>query len=188
MKINLNLATKPFGRSRLFWTASAIGGAALVLIAVSLVAAFVQNREPPPEIQAAEARSTAEIRRLSSEEAKLRGELRDDDTINTIDRSHFLNQLLARKGISWTQTFSDLEKVLPPRVLMTQIRPEVTFDNRVMLEMQVGAETPNDFIEFLVALEGSEVFGSPDVRGRVPPNENDPYYRFELTVRYEQEL
>ena len=188
MKVDLNLATKLFGHSRLFWLASGLGGIALILIAASLVATFVQNREPPPEIQAAETRSTAEIRRLTTEEAKLRGELRGEETINTIDRSHFLNQLLARKGISWTQTFADLEKVLPPRVLMTQIRPEVTFDNRILLEMQVGAETPNDFIEFLVALESSEVFGSPNLRGRVPPNENDPYYRFELTVRYEQEL
>ena len=188
MKVELNLATKPFGTSRLFWLASGLGGVVLVLIAASLIAAFLENREPPPEIQVAEAKSTAELQRLSTEEAKLRGELLGDETINTIDRSHFLNQLLTRKGISWTRTFSDLEGALPPRVLMTQIRPEVTYDNNVVLEMQVGAETPSDFFEFLVALESSTVFGSPDVRGHVPPNENDPYYRYELTVRYDQEL
>ena len=99
-----------------------------------------------------------------------------------------LNQLLTRKGISWTKTFGDLEGVLPPRVLMMQIRPEVTFDNKVRLDMQVGAEAPADFIEFLKALESSEVFGSPNVRGFNPPTDNEPYFRYQLMVEYEQQL
>ena len=188
MKTKLNLATKPFGHSRLFWLGSGVGGGALLAIAGMLVLTFIQNREAPPEIQEAEAKLSAELRGLTTEESKLLGELRADGTTDTIDRSHFLNQLLKRKGISWTKTFSALESVLPPRVLMTQIRPEVTYDNQVLLEMQVGAETPNDFVELLVALESSKVFGAPNLRGHVPPNENDPYYRYELTVRYEQEL
>ena len=66
--------------------------------------------------------------------------------------------------------------------------PEVTIENNVRLEMQVGAETPLDFIEFLKSLEGSDIFGAPDVRGYSPPNDNEPYFRYELMVSYEQQL
>jgi hypothetical protein len=45
---------------------------------------------------------------------------------------------------------------LPPRVLMMQIRPEVTASNKVVLDMQVGAEDRGDIVEFLKALETSE--------------------------------
>ncbi len=114
--------------------------------------------------------------------------LREPGTAGIYDRSFFLNQLLIRKGISWTRTFADLEEVLPPRVLMMQIRPEVTFDNKVRLEMQVGAETPADFIEFLKELESSDVFDAPNLRGYNPPDDNEPYFRYQLMVEYAQQL
>ena len=46
-------------------------------------------------------------------------------------------------------------RVLPPRVQVVFVRPEVTFENSVLLDMQVGAETPADFIELLKVLEES---------------------------------
>ena len=55
-------------------------------------------------------------------------------------------------------------------------------------EMQVGAESLGDFIEFVTALEKSKVFGPPRVRGYNPPNENEPYHRYLLSVSYDQQL
>jgi hypothetical protein len=40
----------------------------------------------------------------------------------------------------------------------------------------------------LKALESSEVFGSPDLRGFNPPTDNEPYFRYQLMVEYEQQL
>ena len=188
MKVELNLATKPFGRSRLFWTLSAAVGAVLAVIAVGLVWSYWQSGQLPPELASREAQLQAELTKLSLDESQAMAVLRQPETIEVYDRSSFLNQLLTRKGISWTTTFGDLETVLPPRVLVMQIRPEVTFDNKVRLEMQVGAEAPADFIEFLKALESSDVFGSPNLRGYNPPNDNEPYFRYQLMVQYEQQL
>jgi type IV pilus assembly protein PilN len=130
----------------------------------------------------------AELTKLTSAEGQARGTLQDPANAPVLERSLFLNQLLYRKGISWTRTFSDLEKILPPRVLMMSIRPEVTSDNKVRLEMQVGAESGPDFIEFLKALESSKLFGPATLGGYSPPNENQPLYRYQLTVNYEQQL
>jgi hypothetical protein len=54
--------------------------------------------------------------------------------------------------------------------------------------MQVGAETPQDFLEFLRTLESSDLFGPPGVSTIAPPNENQPLYRYQVTVNYEQRL
>ena len=186
--MDMNLATHPFGRSRLFWLLAGGVAALLLAVAAGLAMEFTGSRSMPPELLQTQQSFEAQIQELAAEEAQLRAELGDPATVDIYDRSHFLNQLLTRKGISWTQTFADIEQVLPPRVLMMQIRPEVTYDSDVQLEMQVGAETWDDFIEFVTALEGSDKFGPPNVRGYSPPNDNEPYFRFQLTVSYAQQL
>lgn len=188
VRVDLNLATKPFGRARLFWSLSGLAALVLLLGAVGLGWSYHSKRSVSPQTAQARAALDQELKQLQAEEAQLMTELRQAETVDIYDRSFFLNQLLTRKGVSWKRTFDDVEQVLPPRVLMMQIRPEVTAENNVQLEMQVGAETWNDFIEFVSKLESSEVFGPPNVRGYNPPNENEPYYRFQLTVDYDQQL
>ena len=188
MRVDLNLATKPFGRARLFWSLSGLAGAVLLLAAIGLGWTYYSKRAVSPETAQARIQIQQELSQLGAEEAQLTAELRRAETVDIYDRSFFLNQLLTRKGVSWKRTFEDVERVLPPRVLMMQIRPAVTAENNVELEMQVGAETWNDFIEFMTELESSEVFERPNVRGYNPPNENEPFHRFQLTVSYDQQL
>ncbi len=188
VRVNLNLATRPFGRARLFWSLSGLAAAMLVLAAIGLGWTYHSKRAVTPETEQARLAIQQQLSQLGAEETQLTNELREAETVDVYDRSFFLNQLLTRKGVSWKRTFDDVEEVLPPRVLMMQIRPEVTAENNVQLEMQVGAETWNDFIELVTELERSAVFQDPNVRGYNPPNENEPYYRFQLTVQYDQQL
>ena len=118
MRVELNLATRPFGRSRLFWTASAAIGAVLLVITAGLLYSFWRSGKLPPELAAKETQLRAELTQLTSEETQAASALRQPETLDVYDRSYFLNQLLTRKGISWTKTFGDLEGVLPPRVLV----------------------------------------------------------------------
>ena len=188
MRLELNLATKPFGRRRLFWVSASSAGMMLLGIAAALVTLYVQNREPAPRFVLQEAELRSQLRALQAEEADLKRKFTEPANAEVLERSLFLNELLYRKGISWTRTFSDLELIFPPRVRVEQIRPQVTPDNDVLLEMTVGAETRPDFIDLLKVLEESEVFGTPDVRGSSPPTEQDPVFKYRLLVRYEQQL
>jgi hypothetical protein len=149
---------------------------------------YYANRTVSPETEQARIEIQQQLSQLGAEEAALAAELRQAGSIDIYDRSYFLNQLLTRKGVSWKRTFEDVEEVLPPRVLMMQIRPSVTYENKVELEMIVGAESLQDFIEFVTALEKSEAFGPPRVRGYNPPNDNEPFHRYQLTVSYDQRL
>ncbi len=188
MRAELNIASRPFKRTRLFWLLAALSGACLVCVAGNLLAVYFQDHELPPELVAEEKGLQTQLRTLNGEESGLRTTLQDPANSIVLERSLFLNQLLQRKGISWTRTFADLEVVLPPRVQVMQIRPEVTPGSMVHLDMQVGSETPADFIELLKALEQSDIFGSPNLRGSSPPSENQPLFRHQLSVSYDQQL
>jgi Tfp pilus assembly protein PilN len=188
MKVSLNLASRPFGRNRLFYVSSAAAGAALVLCALAMIAAFVRSYRRSPEL----VRQTDQYRRqlmdLARRQVELEATLRRPENALVLLRSGFLNELLYRKGISWTRTFADLEKLMPPRVRLISIRPQVNADNQVSLDMLVGAETREAFVEFLKGLEGSALFHSPVLHGDNPPTENQPLFRFRLSVIYDQKL
>jgi type IV pilus assembly protein PilN len=188
MRVELNLATQSFGNRRPFWRACGLAGLILAAVAGVLVVEYSRSHDVSPAFLRRQAELRNELARLTSAESEARLTLQDPANAPVLERSLFLNQLLHRKGISWTRTFGDLEKILPPRVLMMSIRPEVTADNNVRLEMQVGAESGADFIEFLKKLESSDLFGPATVGGYSPPNENQPLFRYQLTVNYEQQL
>ncbi len=188
MNLNLNLASQPFGRRRLFTLASSACAAVLTALAVAQVIYYSQNHELSPRLVATEVRLRGELRKLQGEEAELKQKLAEPANVEVLGRSMFLNQLLHRKGISWTRTFADLAQIFPPRVRVVQVRPVVTPDNKIFLAMTVGAETPLDFVELMKVLEESELFGFPEVVGESPPTENDPAYKYNFSVSYDQQL
>ena len=188
MRFELNMATRPFGRRRLVGMLSGLAAVVLAAAAALMMTVYSQQRDLPSELILRQAEIRADLAALVAEQARLRGTLQDSANSIVLERSMFLNRLLRRKGISWTRTFADLESLFPPRVQMMQIRPEVTASHTVALSMQVGAETPADFIELLKALENSELFDSPNLRGSAPPSDSQPLFRYQLTVNYDQQL
>lgn len=188
MRVELNLAAQPFGGKRAFWMLVGIAAGLLALAMIALGWIFTAGNALPSELIANEQNLQAELAQMNQARALAASKLDAPDALEILDRSAFLNQLLLRKGISWTKTFADLEKVLPPDVRAVTIRPEIAYSGTIQLDMTVSAKTPGDFIELLVALENSEFFGYPNVRGSTPPTENNPTFRYQLAVSYEQEL
>ena len=160
----------------------------LAAVAVLMVVTYVLQHDLPSELTTRQSQLQANLVMLNTAEVELRKILQSPANNKIFERSIFLNRLLQRKGISWTKTFADLESILPPRVQVMQIRPEVTAFNTIALSMQVGAEMPADFVTFLKALESSVLFDSPNLRGSAFPNDNQPLFRYQLTVSYAQKL
>ena len=184
----LNLATNPSGGYRAFSALACIAAVALLAVAGQLAARYLGSGELPEELVVQERQLLEEERsqtRLGMEAAT---KIQDPRTTEILERTAFLNELLVRKGVSWTQTFLDLAQVLPPSVRMLTIRPEVAYGDTILLDMTVSAKQPADFIEFVTKLEGSELFESLALRGSAPPDEREPTFRYQLEVEYDQPL
>lgn len=184
----LNLATNPSGGYRAFCVLACITALALLVVAGQLAVRYLGSGELPEELVAQERQLLEEQRdqaRLGMEASK---KIQDPRTTEILERTAFLNELLVRKGISWTQTFVDLAQVLPPSVRMLTIRPEVAYGDTILLDMTVSAKQPADFIDFVKELEGSELFRSLALRGSAPPDEREPTFRYQLEVEYDQPL
>lgn len=189
MRISINLASEPFAKDRPLIIASVVCSITLVVLLVAQVYLILGQREEATENREAVAALTAERNQINQEQAELDAMIREPENAEVLERSVLLNALIERKGISWTRLFADIEGVLPNRVRVMQIRmPEVTASNQVTLDMEVGAETIEEAIEFVRKLEQSPLFGTPAVSRNDSPTERDPLYRVRLTVSYAQQL
>ena len=100
-----------------------------------------------------------------------------------------INTLLERKSIAWTKIYSDLGTVLPFNVKLIQVRlPQIDSRNRVSLDMIVGAQEPAAVIDFLKRLQESPLFGPMTLHSTQPPTQNEPLYRYRVSVNYAQKL
>ena len=71
---------------------------------------------------------------------------------------------------------------------MLAIRPSVNSRNEVLLDMTVGADSPEPVSQLYKALEESPLFGSVMEHSSLPPAQSDPLYRYRMTVIYAQKL
>ncbi len=184
----LNLATNPSGGYRAFCALACIVAAALLALTGHLAVQYLGSGELPEELVAQQRQLLEEQRSQARLGVEASAKIQNPRTTEILERTAFLNELLVRKGVSWTRTFLDLAQVLPPSVRMLTIRPEVAYGDTILLDMTVSAKQPADFIEFLKELEGSDLFGSPALRGSAPPDEREPTFRYQLEVEYGQRL
>lgn len=189
MRVPINLASEPFRKDRPILVASSICAVLLVALLSILISLIVAERSRAKETRIAVSRLNAQIRTVAAEEAKMDAFLRQPANAEVLERSLLLNTLLERKSISWTKIFADLESVLPPSVKLISVRlPQITSRNEVMLDMVVGAKEPESVIGFLKKLEESPLFGPLQGHSSLPPSQNEPLFRYRVTVNYAQKL
>lgn len=184
MRIALNLSSEPFRRDRHMVAASVATGLFLIGLLAMLVFLAVVERGQATEARQEIAGLRKGVAALNREQAQLAGLLQKPENLAVLDRVLFINTLLYRKGISWTKVFSDVESVLPYNVRLVSIRPQVDSRNEVFLNMAVGSQTQAPVIEMLKRMESSPLFGSVEVHTWIPPSQNEPLYRYQVSVNY----
>lgn len=187
-RIPINLASEPFRRDRPILVASTATLVLLLGLLVLLINLVLSQREAARESREMLARIETQTTTLNREIAQLEGELRQPANAAVLDQTVFINSLLARKSISWMRLFADLETVMPGKVRLVQVRPFITGDNQVQLEMVVGSATQEPVIDLLKRLESSALFGATALISSQPPSQNEPLYRYRLSVNYAQKL
>ena len=186
--IPVNLSTERFKQDRMLIVVLSAAAALLFILLGIQTRAIVRERAAARNDREALARLDDQLQKLNGDYTRLAAQLRRPANTVVIDRSAFLNVLLQRKGISWTRMFADLEEVFPPDVRLVAIRPYLTGENQVQLEMVVGSASPEQLIKLMQKLEGSPVFGATSVLHTDPPSQNEPLYRYRLSVSYAKKL
>ena len=169
--------------------ASGVCAALLAGLLGVLLYLMAADRERMADTRAQVDRLNGELATLSAEQGKLDQTLRQPANESVLERSLLLNTLVERKSISWTRIFADLEGVMPDNVRLIQVRlPQINSRNEVLLDMVVGAQGPEPVIGFLKQLQSSPRFGPAAVHNSVPPSDNEPLYRYRVSVSYAQKL
>ncbi len=189
MRIPINLASEPFRKDRPVLFASTTIG--IVLLAILGVMSFliVSERGRMKSTRADVARLSDEVQKISVEQHQLDLVLQQPANAEVLERSLLLNTLVERKSISWNQIFADLSSVLPYNVRLIQVRlPAINSRNQVTLDMTVGAQDPAPVSDFLKKLQASPLFGPAALHSALPPSQNEPLFRFRISVDYAQKL
>ena len=191
----LNLASQPFRRERA-QNAMLAGACALLLCSLFvLVILIASERKQAAGLRLAINEEQAELAKAQREGAQFSGVLARPENSDIFSHNAFLNELIARRAVSWTVVFRDLENTLPPNMRLSGIRlPQVAAAGAdgtdwVQLDMVVETDRPETLIELLKKLASSNLFsGSAQVLGQQPPTQNDPLYKYRVTVTYDQKL
>jgi type IV pilus assembly protein PilN len=192
--LELNLATQPFRRERAQMTGALLAGVLLLGSLALLGGLIVHSRAAVADLRQHIAIDSDKLQALRTQQSRFGAILSKPDNAEVFSDSVFLNQLIARRGLSWSRIFQDLEGVLPTTIRLLAIRlPQVAEEdsdgvNRVQLDMVVGTTQPEQFLILLKHLEGASKFGAAAVISRTPPSQNDPLYKYHLTVAYAQKL
>lgn len=166
----------------------------LIVTLLVLGGLIIHSRASAVDLRQRIAADSDKLRRLQAQQGRFSSVLSKPNNAEVFSNSVFLNQLIARRGLSWSRIFQDLEQVLPTTMRLLAIRlPQVAEEdangvNRVQLDMVVGTTQPEQFLILLKRLEGASNFGATAVVSQAPPGQNDPFYKFRLTVAYAQKL
>jgi type IV pilus assembly protein PilN len=163
MRLDINLASQPYEDARQFWMrwGSAVGAAGLLtLVLLTLtITGWLNARRDHAAIADKRAMIADRDRiRAGAEEFLNRPENR-----NTRDQSQFLNGLIERKAFSWTLVLENLEKVMPPRVHLVSIHPELDEENQLALKMTVAGDSRDRAIELARRMEDSRRFAQTNI-------------------------
>jgi type IV pilus assembly protein PilN len=189
VRLSINLASEPFRRDRHVVVGLGALSALLVCTLAILVYLAVSARDRAAVIRGEVERLNDQARLLANDQAKYEGTLRQPANSEVLERSVLLNTLLERKAISWTRLFADLEKVLPENVRLISIRmPRASGPGQVTLDMTVGSKSPEPVLSLLRHLAASPDFGPASVSTSIAPTENEPLYRYRVSVNYAQKL
>ena len=189
MLIPINLASEPFRKDRPILAAGFATAGILTALLGFLILLVANERGQLKGERKELAELEAKLRSINQDQSQIDLQLRRPDNEAVFERNVLLNNLIDRKSISWTRIFADLERVLPGNVRLISVRlPQITTQNQVLLDMVVGAQEQTPILDLLRRFETSPVFGATTVHSFQPPSQNEPLYRYRVSVNYTQQL
>src|SRR6202167_1545405 len=158
MRVDINLASQPYEDARQFWLRWGGGVLALgiltLLLLVITVNGWIGARKDRQLISQYQQQSAIRDKEKSDAQALMNS----PQNSSTRDRSQFLNDLFQRKAFSWTKAFENLEEVMPPRLHVVSIHPELGPDNELEIKLIVSGDSRDHALDLVSKMEASQHF------------------------------
>ena len=158
MRLDINLATHPYEDAREFWARWGLGVGLLGVLTLVLITLAVHGWVKAGRDRQSIRHLQQQIEEKDRERAQAQAFLELDINRSTRDQSQFLSGLIQRKAFSWTRVFEDLERVMPTSLHVVSLKPELSDQNQLELEMKVAGDNRASAIELVHRMEGSTHF------------------------------
>ena len=155
MRININLASQPYEIAQGYRQRMTTIIAALGVLAALLVGYIIFQRQSTRDIDRQIADTRHQIENLGREEAQARALLNKPANRAIADQSDFLNQLFARKSLSWTRIFTEMEKIVPAGLHVVSMKPEYSKSGDLVLHVIVATDSRDRAVEMVRHMEKS---------------------------------
>lgn len=190
MRLNINLASKPYQDVRRIlrqWVPVLL---LLAACTAALIWKAASNWGHGRDINAKIAQIQAEIAGLDRQHDDALRLLRAPQNVPVLNTSKFLNGLIARKSFSWTRVFMQLEQIMPPKLHVVSISPELQpSTNTVQVHLTVAGTSRDAAVELVKRLEQSPSFHDARIveESQAAPKQDNPNgdtVQFHLTAVY----
>ncbi len=158
MRLDINLATHAYEDAREFWTRWGIGVAVLGVVTLALlITAFTGwynarlDRKKISDLR-------AQIAEREQEKSAAEALLNRPENRAMREKSQYLNELITRKAFSWTKAIESLERLMPAKIHLVSIQPELNEDNQLAIKMVVAGDSTERAIELVRRMEESKYF------------------------------
>ncbi len=186
MHLDINLATQPYEDLRRFWLRWGAPLAALGIITLVLLYSVVVGVLAARKDNALIRQREAQIASRDEERTAAMSLLNLPQNRATHDRSQFLNDLFERKAFSWTRVFEDMEQVMPARLHVVSIKPEMGDDNQLLIKLIVAGESRDRALELVRRMEASKRFQQTHIQAEsdVASGTGSDRVQFEISAVY----
>jgi hypothetical protein len=192
MRLNINLASQPYQDLNRFlrrWMI-AVGVFAVASLALALFAwhQYSAGREINRQIN----EQQKQIRQFDEQRAAAVKMLAEPSNKEVADTAHYLNLLIAKKAFSWTRVFMQLEEIMPSRLHVVSMTPELTQNNQLLLTMRVAGDSREQAVDLVRRLEKSPSFRTATLKSEamIPPDQarGSDTVMFEISALYVPKL
>ena len=163
MRLDINLASQPYEDARQFWIRWGSAVALISILTLALIAQTALSWIYAHKDQETIAKYRALITERDRERTSAEAVLNKPENRTTRDRSRFLNELIERKAFSWTQVFQDLERIMPARLHVVSMHPELDDENQLQIKLTVAGESRDRALELVRHMEESTRFRQPRI-------------------------
>jgi len=158
MRLDINLATNIYEDARQFWQRWGVVLGILGLVTLGLLIMTITGYYEARLDRSKLAELESKIAERDKERADAEALLNRPENRAMRDKSQYLNDLIARKAFSWTKAFEDLERVMPARIHLVSIQPQLNDDNQLAIKMVVAGDSSDRAIELVRRMEDSQHF------------------------------